>query len=177
MIPWLGIVPAGEPALQIAAGGILYNRFADGEGIITRISSGWPVSRILSSVEFSVYALRCLPVPRACAIISLCSRPGTQTRRAASCPCLALLPAGVAWPPALLQTPVVSYTTFSPLPPAHPPKGRGRRFVSVALIRQISPSRGFPGAVPCGVRTFLSPSTTLRASPSLHLGAATARPA
>ncbi len=30
--------------------------------------------------------------------------------------CLTLLPAGVAWPPALLQTPVVSYTTFSPSP-------------------------------------------------------------
>ena len=28
----------------------------------------------------------------------------------------------------------------------------------MALIRQVSPSRGFPGAVPCGVRTFLDPS-------------------
>ncbi len=33
-------------------------------------------------------------------------------------PCLALLPTGVTWPSALLQTPVVSYTTFSPSPPA-----------------------------------------------------------
>ena len=33
-------------------------------------------------------------------------------------PCLALLPTGVTWPPALLQTPVVSYTTFSPSPSA-----------------------------------------------------------
>ena len=31
-------------------------------------------------------------------------------------PCLALLPAGVTWPSALRQTPVVSYTTFSPSP-------------------------------------------------------------
>ncbi len=31
-------------------------------------------------------------------------------------PCLALLPVGVAWQPALLPIPVVSYTTFSPLP-------------------------------------------------------------
>lgn len=30
--------------------------------------------------------------------------------------CLALLPAGVAWPPALPRAPVVSYTAFSPLP-------------------------------------------------------------
>jgi len=34
----------------------------------------------------------------------------------------------------------------------------GRRFVSVALIRQVFPSRAFPGAVPCGVRTFLDAS-------------------
>jgi len=29
---------------------------------------------------------------------------------------LALLPVGVAWPPGSPRTPVVSYTTFSPLP-------------------------------------------------------------
>ena len=40
-----------------------------------------------------------------------------STRRAASHPCLTLLPAGVTRPPALLRTPVVSYTTFSPFPP------------------------------------------------------------
>jgi len=43
--------------------------------------------------------------------------PGLLATRAASRPCLALLPAGVAWPPALLRTPVVSYTAFSPSPP------------------------------------------------------------
>ncbi len=32
------------------------------------------------------------------------------------CLCLALLLVGVAWPPTLLPAPVVSYTTFSPLP-------------------------------------------------------------
>jgi hypothetical protein len=32
----------------------------------------------------------------------------------------------------------------------------------VALIRQVAPSRGFPGAVPCGVRTFLDSSIVLR---------------
>ena len=103
-------------------------------------------------------------------------------KRAASCPCLALLPAGVTWPPALLRTPVVSYTTFSPSPsslPLPPPPSLsgegsevrvgGRRSVSVALIRQVAPSRGFPGAVPYGVRTFLDPGLALRT--------ATARPA
>ena len=45
--------------------------------------------------------------------------------------CLALLRMGVAWPSRLPGPPVVSYTAFSPLPPAicHP----WRRFVSVAL--------------------------------------------
>jgi hypothetical protein len=37
-------------------------------------------------------------------------------RRGELPPCLALLPVGVAWPSPLLGTPVVSYTTFSPLP-------------------------------------------------------------
>jgi hypothetical protein len=48
----------------------------------------------------------------------------TRNSRATSSPpstnglrsCLALLPVGVTWPPALLSAPVVSYTTFSPLP-------------------------------------------------------------
>jgi hypothetical protein len=48
-------------------------------------------------------------------------RPGARRERATPRPeglrsCLALLLAGVAWPPTLLPTPVVSYTTFSPLP-------------------------------------------------------------
>jgi hypothetical protein len=44
-------------------------------------------------------------------------------------PCLALLPVGVAWPPGSPRTPVVSYTTFSPLP------GRERgRAVSGILV-------------------------------------------
>lgn len=48
---------------------------------------------------------------------------------------------------ALLQFPVVSYTTISPLP---------RKAVCFCgPIRQVAPSRGFPGFVPNGVRTFL----------------------
>ncbi len=85
------------------------------------------------------------------------SLPGTQVRRAASCPCLALLLVGVAWPPALLPAPVVSYTTISPLPDKP----------AVCLcgpIRQVSPPRELPGTMPFGVRTFLEkadlPATT-----------------
>ena len=36
--------------------------------------------------------------------------------------------------------------------------------VSMALIRQVAPSRGFPGAVLCGVRTFLDPAQMRRAA-------------
>ena len=104
------------------------------------------------------------PGPHAWAIISLSSLPGTyhprrgRTRRAASRPCLALLPAGVAWPPALLRTPVVSYTTFSPSP-LHMAKAVcfcGPVPAGCPIIG-VSPSRAFPGAVPCGVRPFLDP--------------------
>ena len=52
-------------------------------------------------------------------------------------PCLALLPAGVTWPSALLRTPVVSYATFSPSPLAW-------LFVSVALSGRFTPLGGFP---------------------------------
>ncbi len=64
-------------------------------------------------------------------------------------PCLALLPAGVTWPHALLRAPVVFYTTFSPLP-AHPllsqiEERRGeRRSVSVALSGRFTLLSGFP---------------------------------
>lgn len=42
--------------------------------------------------------------------------PGLERVEQTHRPCLALLPAGVAWPPALLRAPVVSYTAFSPSP-------------------------------------------------------------
>ena len=81
----------------------------------------------------AVYGGAFIPPHRAWAIISLgpasprgsCSLPGARRRRAASGPeglrsCLALLRVGVAWPPALLPAPVVSYTTVSPLPARAP---------------------------------------------------------
>ena len=43
--------------------------------------------------------------------------PGMLAAPAVLHPCLTLLPEGVTWPRALLPAPVVSYTTFSPLPP------------------------------------------------------------
>jgi len=97
-------------------------------------------------------------------------RPTRGSRRTSSpppanelCPCLALLPMRVAWPPALLPAPVVSYTTFSPLP--DPPHTAAeeisggnlrqiRRSVSVALSAGC-PARVLPGIVLCEARTFL----------------------
>ena len=107
------------------------------------------------------------PCSLAWAIISLCSLPETQAERAAPRLCLTLLPTGVAWPSALLRTPVVSCTAFSPSP-RWDRKAPGAAVVFCGPIRQISPSRDFPGVVPCRVRTFLDFRRT---------EAATARPA
>jgi len=63
-------------------------------------------------------------------------------------PCLALLPAGVTWPHALLRAPVVSYTTFSPSPLLSDPEGRREwLFVSVARFRQVRAFQRFPAPV------------------------------
>jgi hypothetical protein len=84
---------------------------------------------------------------------------------------LALLPAGVTWPPALLQMPVVFYTTFSPSPLA--PRGASWLFVSVALFRQVSSSRRVPRPgcypTPCSVECGLSsiPTTQDRDRPTV----------
>jgi hypothetical protein len=75
--------------------------------------------------------------------------------------CLALLPVGVAWPQTLLPAPVVSYTTFSPLPC---PAGR---FFSVALSTG-HPVRVLPGTVLSGARTFLGRQTARGCPIDLH---------
>ncbi len=103
-------------------------------------TSGWSVSRILSSGSLRL----CSHLSGRRVTTSLgAAYPGLAlpTRGKGTCedeqspivhrrfrPCLALLPAGVTWPHALLRAPVVSYTTFSPSPPhlfAPLPKGRG----------------------------------------------------
>jgi hypothetical protein len=60
----------------------------------------------------------------------------------AICPCLALLPMRVAWPPPLPEAPVVSYTTFSPSLPALSPKGNAALAVCFCgPIRQVTGRR------------------------------------
>ena len=71
----------------------------------------------------------------------------------------ALLPVRFAWPPASLRAPVVSYTTFSPLP--SPAKSAGDSAVCFCgPIRQVTPPRELPSIPLCGVRTFLQISAS-----------------
>ncbi len=82
-----------------------------------------------------------------------CSLPGTQMRRAASCPCLTLLRMGVAWPPALLPAPVVSYTTFSP----SLPRGSGFFLWPYQQLRLTARHSGcYPASCPveCGLSSI-----------------------
>ena len=128
---------------------------------------GRPVSRVLSTTGGRFTALR--PSSRqpvdgrsslwaAASPRGSCSLPGARRGRAAPWiprrdrrSCLALLPAGVTWPDALLRLPVVSYTTFSP---SHLLR-RGGALYLCGPIRKVAPSRIFSGAVLCGVQTFL----------------------
>ena len=73
---------------------------------ISRVLCPEPLAQLRAAI---IYLERQLP-----AVSS--SLPGAQMERAAPCPCLALLLMGVTWPPLSPATPVVSYTTFSPLP-------------------------------------------------------------
>ena len=86
-------------------------------------SSGQPVSRILSILVNQDWVIICLG---RMSPYASCGLPGAMAffRKPEDeqppgdfhphCPCLALLPAGVAWPRPLLEAPVVSYTAFSP---------------------------------------------------------------
>ena len=68
--------------------------------------------------------------------------------RAGSLSCLTLHRKGVAWLPALLPAPVVSYTAFSPL--------HLRADCFCGPIQKLTPLQVLPGSLPCGVRTFLT---------------------
>ena len=95
-------------------------------------ASGWSISRILSSKRPCGVCLCSHLSGRGVTTLLDAAYPGLafSTRGKGTCedepspivhrrfrPCLALLPAGVTWPHALLRAPVVSYTTFSPSQP------------------------------------------------------------
>jgi hypothetical protein len=137
----------------------------------TNPSSGWSISRILSSGLLrlgSHLSGRCVAAPLGAAYPGLTHpKRGVETygdeqspivhRR--NRPCLALLPAGVTWPRALLRAPVVSYTTFSPSLPCGsclflwPFSGR---FIPSTNDRLPRPGC-YPTPCSIGVRTFLDP--------------------
>jgi len=91
-------------------------------------SSGRSISRILSSGSLRLcnhLSGRRVTAPLGAAYPGLasstsgkgaCGDEQSPVVRGRLRPCLALLPAGVTWPSALRQMPVVSYTTFSPSP-------------------------------------------------------------
>jgi hypothetical protein len=76
---------------------------------------------------------------------------------------LGLAPNGGYLAAALLRTPVVSYTTVSPLP-ACPAAHLGGMFLWP--VRQVAPSRELPGILLYGVRTFLDPGMQSRDLPT-----------
>jgi hypothetical protein len=59
-----------------------------------KVSPGWPVSRILSSERIPVYTRGLRPGPRAWAVISLCSLPGTSNEAGRLSSLLGLAPGG-----------------------------------------------------------------------------------
>jgi len=100
-----------------------------------------------------------------------CGLPEAMRARAApcplarTCPCLTLLPVGFAWPELLPAPPVVSYTTFSPLPlggvRSHAlPSPRQRRCAFCGTVPSGRPAWPLASTALCGVRTFLIPIGT-----------------
>ena len=135
-------------------------------------ASGWSISRILSGGLLrlcSHLSGRCVAAPLDAAYPELAVPTiGDGTYGDEQSPivhgrnrsCLALLPAGVTWPHALLRTPVVSYTTVSPSP-LHPKVGKAvcfcGPFPAGSRLSAVSPPRVLSDVVFYGVRTFLDP--------------------
>ena len=113
---------------------------------------------------------------------AVCSR--TDAREAS--PYLVLLRAGFCLPRLLPAARCALTAPFHPYPPSrasrHEPARAGGRYIFCATSPSGCPARALPGALPCGVRTFLSRGTSSpRAAPKptsrrrLHT-AAIARP-
>lgn len=107
-------------------------------GAMAYIQTRRPISRILSS---AIIHLR-PPLPTA-----WCDLPGNSGEQPSGVPCLVLLRVGFTWPPQSPGVPVVSYTTFSPLPP----KGR---FVFCGTGPRVAPGGRYPP--PCSLESGLS---------------------
>src|SRR5262249_28272785 len=71
-------------------------------------------------------------------------------------PYLVLLRAGFCLPPVLPRARCALTAPFHPYSPS--PFGSGGRYVFCATNPSGCPDRELPGALPCGVRTFLPPT-------------------
>ena len=87
-------------------------------------------------------------------LVGSSSLPGDLGRAVLNVSLFGLAPCGVLPATGVATGAVRSYRTFSPLPPVRP----DRRCVFCATSPSSCPDRELPGALPCGVRTFLSPS-------------------
>jgi hypothetical protein len=103
-----------------------------------------------------VYARRFHPGPRAWAVISLGGLPGTAHDASRVSSLLGLAPGGGCLAARIAADAGGLLHRLFTLAALR------RQSVSVALFRQVTPSRDFPGAVLCGVRTFLDPAPKRR---------------
>ena len=78
------------------------------------------------------------------------------------CPCLALLPVGVAWPPHYCGAGGLLNRRFTLTPL---PRGRGAGCFCGPILTLAS-FRELPGTVPCGARTFLDACEKRRGRPT-----------
>ena len=88
-----------------------------------------------------------------------------RTGRPLASPYLALLRAGFCLPPMLPPARCALTAPFHPYLPAgrlKPARYQRRRYVFCATSPSSCPDRALPGALPCGVRTFLSPTRSAR---------------
>ena len=79
------------------------------------------------------------------------------TGRPVTLPYLALLRAGFCLPSVLPRTRCALTAPFHPYPAFAPCGATARRYVFCATSPSSCPDRALPGALPCGVRTFLPP--------------------
>ena len=84
-------------------------------------------------------------------------RARREARRCSSAPLFGLAPCGVLPAICLTADAVRSYRTFSPLPTFTLASLDGR-YIFCATSPSSCPDRELPGALPCGVRTFLPPT-------------------
>src|SRR4026209_548585 len=88
------------------------------------------------------------------------SLPGDLGRAVRNISLFGLAPCGVLPAIRVATDAVRSYRTFSPLLAFAPYGATAERYVFCATGPSSCPDRALPGALPCGVRTFLAPPSS-----------------